>query len=154
MEILNLIKDLIMSVAASYFNISFMNDYIEWLDLIIFKEKELMFNINEYKRAGNDIDRDFKLRRINRLLKENIITLANFSSFSQEIEFEYYKIQNDFKDLKKARFTIIKMIINKQLDNNKINYIKTNLVDIMSNYSKSLLVYNQFENMRRMGLIK
>lgn len=153
MEILNLIKDLIMSVAASYFNISFMNDYIEWLDLIIFKEKELMFDINEYKRAGNDIDRDFKLRIINRLLKENI-THANFNLFSQKIEFEYYKVQNDFKDLKKARLTIIKMIINKQLDNNKIDYIKTNLVDIMSDYSQSLLVFNQFKNIQRMGLIK
>lgn len=153
MEILNLIKDLIMSVAASYFNISFMNDYIEWLDLIIFKEKELMFDINEYKRAGNDIDRDFKLKIINRLLKEDI-THANFNLFSQKIEFEYYKVQNDFKDLKKARFTIIKMIMNKQLDSNKINYIKTNLVDIMSDYSQSLLVFNQFKNIRRMELIK
>ena len=143
MEILNLIKDLIMSVAASYFNISFMNDYIEWLDLIIFKEKELMFDINEYKRACNDIDRDFKLRRINRLLKEDI-THENFNLFSQKIEFDYNRIKNDCKELKKARLTIIKMIINKQLDNNKIDYIKTNLKEIMNNYSQSLLIYNQF----------
>lgn len=153
MEILNLIKDLIMSVAASYFNISFMNDYIEWLDLIIFKEKELMFDINEYKRAGNDIDRDFKLKIINRLLKEDI-THANFNLFSQKIEFDYNRIKNDCKELKKARLTIIKMIINKQLDNNKIDYIKTNLVDIMNDYSQSLLVYNQFKNIQRMRLIK
>ena len=120
-----------------------MNDYIEWLDLTISKEQELLFYINEYKRAGNNIDREFKLKLINRLLREKISHLE-FNQFSQKIEIDYNRIKNDCKELKKARLTIIKMIINKQLDNNKIDYIKINLKEIMNNYSQSLLIYNQF----------
>ena len=120
-----------------------MNDYIEWLDLTISKEQELLFYINEYKRAGNNINREFKLKLINRLLREKISHLE-FNQFSQKIEIDYNRIKNDCKELKKARLTIIKMIINKQLDNNKIDYIKINLKEIMNNYSQSLLIYNQF----------